>query len=247
MSTDHKRQLNSEAFAEVIQQFESLQGLILTLSADINRYRAANDGTGRRALVRAAFAYVEGTSFGFRYAAINLARLRDVQLTVGETLMANEITYVLNEKGQVEEKLAISSPLANVRFALTIFAKAVDVPYEFPASDSKFENLQRAQRIRNRLAHPRSDQELDVSADEQDLVTSAVDWIAEQQTKLMKAIAFRMHSGLQRFYESVQALSKVEGGGYKVEEVERIFSRELTDSNPISFEEVSKWFSVYLK
>lgn len=247
VSATHNRQINSAAFAEVSQQLESLRGLIVALSIDVDRFRSAHDGTGRRALVRAAFAYIEGTSFGFRFGALHLARMRNVDLTPGETLMASEIAYVLNEKGQVEEKLAISSPLANLRFSLAIFAKATDVQYVFPASDSKFERLQQAQGIRNRLAHPRSSLELDVSTEEQRLVISAVEWITEQQTKLLMAFAFRLYSGLQRFYSGVETLPKTESGGYKVDDVERIFSKELTDSNPISFDEAERWFSTFLR
>ena len=71
-------------------------------------------------------------------------------------MMAREITYLLNDKGQVEEKLAISSPIANVRFALSIFAKASGSPYEFSLEIRDSRTSNKAQQIRNRLTHPRS-------------------------------------------------------------------------------------------
>lgn len=120
MSEDH---IDPDVFAEATQQLKSLLGLMRTLNDDVLRFRAENDAAGRRALVRAAFAYIEGTSFGLRSAALHLARIRNISLTLGETLMCREVTYALNERGQVDERQVLSSPLANLRFALTIFSR----------------------------------------------------------------------------------------------------------------------------
>jgi hypothetical protein len=247
MSVTPEDQIDDTAFTEVIQQLEALRSLMTVLREDVERFRSADDGAGQRALVRAALAYIEGTSFGFRSLALHLAPVRNVALTVGETLMARETTYALNGKGQVEERMAHSTPLANLRFALSIFAKVTGAAYEFPASDSNFEKLQRVQGIRDRLTHPRTGLALDVSPEEQALVLTAVDWIVDQQTNLMVAFAFRLYSGLERFVSGVEALPRTEGGGYSVAEVAAIFSRELTEGNPISLDEAGEWFSDLLK
>lgn len=191
MAEDH---IDSDAFAAATQELQNLVGLMKTLNDDVLQFREAKDSASRRALVRAVFAYIEGSSFGFRSAALSLARIRNISLTLAESLMCREVTYALNEKGQVEEKQILSPSLANLRFALAIFSKVAGAPYEFPAGDSKFESLQVAQRIRNRLMHPRRMKELEVSPEEQALVLKTLDWIGEQQTKVAAAFAFRLYS-----------------------------------------------------
>ena len=130
-------EINPHTLTEVVQQVSALRDLITPLAQDIDSLKNANDATGRRALVRAAFAYIEGTSFGFRTAALSLARMRGVEFEVGEVMIAREVTFTLNERGKVEERPLVSSPLANLRFALTLFAKAVGATYEFPAGDAR--------------------------------------------------------------------------------------------------------------
>lgn len=244
MAEDH---IDSDAFAAATQELQNLAGLMKTLNDDVLQFRAAKDSAARRALVRAVFAYIEGSSFGFRSAALSLACIRNVSLTVAESLICREVTYALNEKGQVEERQILSPSLANLRFALAIFSKVAGAPYDFPAGDSQFESLQVAQRIRNRLMHPRRIQELEVSPEEQAIVTGALDWIREQQTKIVAAFAFRLYSGLQAFYVGLDTLPKTLSGGYATSDVTRIFFTELTNSKPISLEEATEWCSAFLK
>jgi hypothetical protein len=239
--------IDSDAFSAATQELQNLVGLMKTLNDDVLQFRDAEISGARRALVRSVFAYIEGSSFGFRSAALSLARIRNVSLTLAETLMCREVTYALNERGQVEEKQVLSPSLANLRFALAIFSKVAGAPYEFPAGDSKFEGLQVAQRIRNRLMHPRRMQELEVSSEEQAIVVGALDWVGEQQTKVLAAFAFRLFSGLQAFVAGLDALPKTPSGGYATSDVARIFATELANSKPITLEEAIEWCSAFLE
>lgn len=241
------QELDLVALSEAMQQLKALIDLMTALNEDVVRFKDAVDNTGRRALVRAVFAYIEGTSFGFRTAAFHLSRMRNVQLDIGEMMMAREITYALNDKGQVEEKQALSSPLANVRFALTLFAKVSGATYEFPAGDSKFEQLRKAQRLRNRLTHPRSSAELEVTTQEQAVVIQVKEWIDEQQTKVLMAFAFRLHSGLDRTYDKIKALPRMECGGYSAVAIGNLFAEGLQTSHPIPPERVEEWLASLLE
>lgn len=236
------QKLDLVALSEAMQQLEALKGLMTALNEDVVRFKDAVDNTGRRALVRAVFAYIEGTSFGFRTAAFYLSRMRNVQLDIGEMMMAREITYALNDKGQVEEKLALSSPLVNVRFALTLFAKVSGATYEFPAGDSKFEQLRKAQRLRNRLTHPRSSAELEVTTQEQAMVIQVGEWIDEQQTKVLTAFVFRLYSGFTRAYDKIRALPRVESGDWAVA-AENFLAEGLQTSHTIPPERVEEWLA----
>lgn len=240
-------QIDSDALAAATQELQNLAGLMKTLDDDVLQFRAAEDSAARRMLVRAVFAYIEGSSFGFRSAALSLAGIRKVSLTLAESLMCREVTYALNENGEVEEKQVRSPTLANVRFALAIFSKVAGAPYEFPAGDSQFESLQVALRIRNRLMHPGRMQELEVSSEEQSIVVGALDWIGEQQTKVVAAFAFRLYSGLQAFNAGLDTLPKTPSGGYATSDIERIMSTGLTDSKPITLEEATEWCCAFLE
>jgi hypothetical protein len=176
-----------------------------------------------------------------------LSHLRSVDLDLGEIMMARETTFALSEKGKVEERHVLSSPLANLRFALTLFAKAAGASYEFPAGDPNFEQLQRVQRVRNRLTHPRSSLELDVTADEQDMAIKAVEWVGQEHTKLLKTFAYRLHSGLASFRSGINSLPKTESGGYAATALEKLLVEGLTSSHPLTSHEVDEWFASFVE
>lgn len=80
-----------------------------------------------------------------------------------------------------------------------------------------------AQRLRNRITHPRKFEELEVSSDEQEIVVKAFDWIDEQRPKVVAAGACRLFSGLQALFDGIESLPKTPSGGYSVADAARIF------------------------
>lgn len=235
--------LDIVSLVDAMLELKALKSLMAILNEDVERFRNTTDSAGRRALVRAVFAYLEGSSFGLRSAAFYLARVRKMQLNVGEMMMARETVYALNDKGEVEEKQMFSSPLANIRFALKLFAKVAGATYEFPAGDSNFERLRKAQHVRNRLTHPRSSKDLEITAEEQTMVIKAGDWIVEQQSKVMGTFLFRLVTGWQDACRKTKVLPKIESGGHSALTVENIFAEVWTSSEPILPEKVEEWFA----
>lgn len=185
-----------ELFAASQRTLRDVREMFFALSMDVSRFGDPKDQTERRAMIRAVFAYIEGTCFSLRRAAIELARLFQVELSAGEIQVANEVTYSLTEKGRVEERVLLTPTLSNVRFAMSLFAKSVNAEYEFPAGEVEFEKLRIAQLVRNRLTHPRTGSELLVSDEEFKAVERAAEWFSGEVGKLYVVCVMRIMSGI---------------------------------------------------
>lgn len=214
MST-YQEQL-SELISAAQKTLLEVREMFFALNMDVSRFGNSKDQTERRAMIRAVFAYIEGTCFSLRRAAIELAKLFQVDLSAGEVQVANEVTYILTEKGRVEERVLLTPTLPNVRFAMSLFAKSVNAEYEFPAGEVEFEKLRIAQLVRNRLTHPRTGAELLVSDDELLAVECAAEWFSGEVGKLYAVCVMRIMSGLDGILDKdKRAVARTAEGNYK--------------------------------
>lgn len=215
MST-HQEQLG-DLLASAQKTVINVREMFFALNADVSRFGSSEDQTERRAMVRAVFAYIEGACFSLRRAAIDLAKLFQVDLSPGEVQIANEVSYGLTEKGGVEERVLLTPTLPNVRFAMSLFAKSVNAEYEFPAGEVEFEKLRSAQLVRNRLTHPRTGSELLVSDDELKAVECAAEWFSGEVGKLYVVCTMRILSGIDGILdEDKRQAARTAEGNYKV-------------------------------
>lgn len=176
--------------------------------------KGAND-RDKRAGVRATFAMIEGTCFALRGVAVDLADTFGVELTDGERQIAMEITYALNEKGQVEERLIQVPTLHNMRFALALFAKAVNADYEVPVGEDAYEKLKRSQGVRNRLTHPRSAADLQVTDKEMEDLAAAAQWFENQVGSLYTVCISRIIKVMDTMKNpALLAKARTSHGGY---------------------------------
>jgi hypothetical protein len=119
-----------------------------------------------RQLLRAVFAYIEGVTFSVKITAANQCLEKNIDISPPERYIAGEVSYELNDKGEVVEHPAQIRLAANVRFAFTLLERVYGYPSQFDPSSEWWFCFKESIKVRNRLMHPRMPKDLDVSGDE---------------------------------------------------------------------------------
>tara|TARA_A200000113_G_scaffold220661_1_gene231179 strand:+ start:538 stop:1125 length:588 start_codon:yes stop_codon:yes gene_type:complete len=160
---------------------EDFQRCYSNVIKDIENGEKQEDGStlaehefNARQLVRAGFAYIEGVSFAMKIAAIDDAIENGIELTQAEIDFAFEVSHQLNEKGNVVEVSAHINLTKNIKFAFNLYSKAHSLNQSFDAGLTWWSDLKKAIKIRDRLMHPRSPENLDIEPNEVITVISAV-------------------------------------------------------------------------
>jgi hypothetical protein len=119
-----------------------------------------------RQLVRSAFAYIEGVTFAIKVAAATDCEKNGVEFQPHEWYFILETGFELNDKGEVVERPAQIKLARNIRFAFSLYERAHQLKPHFDPSVEWWSCLRDSMRVRDRLMHPRSASDLDVSPTE---------------------------------------------------------------------------------
>lgn len=228
-------------FDEFKARLDTLAALMKHLGGDVDQFKEDNTQLGRRALARSVFSFIEGTSFAYKAAAADLAALTQIEMTEGERLLSLDVAYRLDDTGQVQRVQPPLATIANIRFALNLFAKAIGLGYRYPAHDVRHGQLLRAQGIRNRLAHPRRVEDLSVDDEERQTLIVAFDWVIEQQGGLLKAICYHMALSFETFRRQAKDLLSTEGP-VRPEPLLQLMTDNFRANGQLDTAAVDKWF-----
>jgi hypothetical protein len=179
--------------------------LIEDVIAARERLTAAHTQTARRDVVRASLVAIEGMTWVAReHVRTVLAALE--QLTPVADLAMQELTYTVSDRGRPIEQMRGLPLLSAVR--LTVWQARIispEIAVEFSATG--WSDLRRAVNIRNRITHPKPDQDLAISDDDLVVVASGMSWLLATVEYVMAStnLAFARHNDL--FREVMQRLS----------------------------------------
>lgn len=109
-----------------------------------------------------------------KVAAVDDAMENGIELTQAEIDYAFEVSHQLNDKGDIVEVSAHINLTRNIKFAFNLYSKAHSLNLSFDAGLSWWSDLKKAIKIRDRLMHPRTPEDLDIEANEVISVMSAV-------------------------------------------------------------------------
>jgi hypothetical protein len=152
--------------------------LIDDVKHTVNAVRASRIGAHRRHYVRSVFAFVEGFVFQMKQVAVAAHKDGFVQFTSGDLALLVEVSYDLDDRGEVRRRPANLPFANNARFGLTAFGRALAPGYSISFSDSGWETLRRAAKVRNRITHPKSVDDLTIADEELRMVGEAHRWFA---------------------------------------------------------------------
>ncbi len=169
------------ATGELREAVLNLNGLGDVLSADIkfaSQLRGPTDARAepRRVYVRAVFALVDGMTAAHKRLALAEHARGTVAFSAGEVALLRGVTYELSESGKaIECRKRLGFP-ANVKLGLRALARALSGEDDVDFSTRGWKALFEGSRIRNRLTHPRTPADLDVSIEDMDVVAEGLYW-----------------------------------------------------------------------
>jgi hypothetical protein len=139
----------------------------------------------KRTLIRSYFALVEGLAYQLRQ--VTAASLNETTiLSIEEKTLLSERRYTLTSNGTIESQEQFQNFAPMLLFSLRIYAKNHGAEFEPVVSDNGWNCLKQSVRIRDRLMHPKSHDNLIISDEEGEVFVSAVKWFHDQLSELFK-------------------------------------------------------------
>lgn len=188
----------------------------------------ANDQLWRRAAYRAAFAFVEGTLFTMKQYALKAAAVYEVELTPEEISALSERQAQLSDRGQLKLRSWYLDTKANVRFAFPIMARCHGTTFELETGGQGWGEFVASFEARNRLTHPKSLRQLEVSDDEILMLVRTYGWFGDQIGAVSRKCLEAQQQLKQRFEEENQTYMNSLVRGFK-EPAERIVHLERAE------------------
>ena len=143
----------------------------------------------RRIYVRSTFATIEAWIYVMKQMALRMhpdPKCRTI--SEAERTFAQEHEYRLTDSGDVETRRTKISLEANLRFGFKLLAKAGSVSSELDVSGSEWQSFRRAIKIRDRITHPKSISDLNISDEDYNDVSKGFGWVLISHVKLFTAI-----------------------------------------------------------
>lgn len=170
---------------------EELKATFVILDDDINEVRNIANGEMKgfhvRASIRAYSALIDGLLYQMRQVAIS-SESEDFNLfSVEEKMILNEKTIFLDHKGEMKEKDNFEKLLPMLLFTFKQFAKIHGAAFSPDTSVHGWECMKIFVTVRNRITHPKSKAELDLTESEWEKVNLAVDWFHDNVKDLFIA------------------------------------------------------------
>ena len=151
--------------------------------SSVARFASKNDGFSRRSYVRTVFAAIEGSLFGLKRVVLHIHNIHVLDLKSDDLGKLMEGT--IDGSGTMKKRFL---PFADsVRFAFKTFAKVHQVPCLADFNSKGWNALLKAADVRNRLMHPKSSRDLDVSDDDLASVETGVRWYFDTRNLLVGA------------------------------------------------------------
>jgi hypothetical protein len=177
-----------EEAKEYHSRLDRLGKLVNELKEDVDRSidemeEYDDDQFSRRTYVRAVFAMIEGAVFALKQEVLEESRIRKIALSPEEIAVLSERSYSLTGSGKAHVGVYYPSLEANIKFAFPIFARVFGETLEFDpplSEDSGWHSLCKAKKVRDRLMHPKSVEQLEVNDSELNDVKDAAEWIEDQ-------------------------------------------------------------------
>lgn len=158
--------------------------VVVPLANDVvESYKALNvEGEDhlKRSFVRKVFAFIEGSTFAIKNLLIQQSRFKKIVLSEEEMLLLKERTASLNTDGDsIETKLHLKT-IPNIKF---MFKKAnilMEINPPISLDSDGWQSTQRDKSVRDRLTHPKTEEDIRLSGTELEDCKKSFQWFLEQ-------------------------------------------------------------------
>lgn len=183
---------------ELTDEIHEVSGAMRDLDTGVWTFPDPNSLTKikRRLLIRSMFATIEGTTFAFKQYALHTAP--EGTLTEAEKALCREVAYALKDNGEAKEETAKLRFASNFKFALRMLAKSHNFSFSIDTNSPGWEAFRNAEKVRNRLMHPKGTDDLTVSDDELGTAIRGFQWAEEQIHRLNNLLWDYLEDGFER-------------------------------------------------
>jgi hypothetical protein len=188
-----------------------LVALVSDVQASLRRQSVLDNQGTRRDVTRTTFAAIEGLVWGFREEIIDAA-VSTYGLEEAEKAVLSETTFSLSDNGKISEKPTFNSLVATLRLCSRI-AHRINSKVDIEFSDKEWNYLLEAKKIRNRVTHPKSLDDLHLSQVDVLRTVEAFHWLFEKLTDVLETTIQTRSSYLGSFED---VLSKLKDGDPEV-------------------------------
>ena len=184
---------------------ETFMGLLAyDIILALRRMEANDDQATRRDFVRTVFAAIEGWILDYRQGVQeSLGNIRE--LSPAEEAAFAEVTYILKENGKLREQTRFFPTITMFRFATRLVEQECGQPI-IDFSSREWQKFNDAVTIRNRVTHPKSIHDLNISADEIKTVQAAYEWLLTAIFDVESQLMTKLADHLNIFKEVFEAL-----------------------------------------
>jgi len=133
----------------------------------------------RRSFVRAFVSLVEFDTYNRKQRALFLCEHGKVRFSESELMLIREVQAEIDDKGNVKERQKFLRLIDNYRFAVRMFCKATGISFELPTNDKGWTHFKDTVALRNRITHPKKEQEIHISDESMRMVLSAYKWFMD--------------------------------------------------------------------
>ena len=185
MADDNSSEANLSV--ELSKSFDAI--LLQDVIDGLRRAQGYKSQGVKRDLIRTMFAAIEGSVWGFRQ------HVRSIAESVGEltTIMDmafSESTYFVSETGKLEQQTRFISLTAMIRLTACV-AQQISSDLQLDFGSKGWAEFQQAIAIRNRITHPKSIQDLEITDNDIALVTRSLFWLLEMIQHVMETTNLR--------------------------------------------------------
>ena len=145
----------------------------------------------RRAYVRNVFAMMEGCIWALKETVL-LAKPAGGYpkiLARGEYELLSDTSYDLKANGEVKEQMKYLRLPENVRFTFRVIGKYFGGTYDLAVGGKGWQAFLSAQAVRNRITHPKTSKEFEISDSEIEQCQQACSWFNNLVLSFFQAIA----------------------------------------------------------
>ncbi len=186
-----------------------MTGLVAVLQEDLSETHnetTRNDNQfNRRKYFRAASSFIDGMLYSLKQATLELHREFSVKiikekaqkempllwnrmqprLSPGEILLLEENIPDISKKGLPKLKPAYFPFDTNLKFSFRLFAHVFKSSYKPDYSNNDWNLLQASVKVRNRIIHPKSASDLEITNDEMSNLYKGLKWLVKSYSDLM--------------------------------------------------------------
>lgn len=146
----------------------------------------------RRAYIRSSFAYIEGATWLLKQTCLNAhSSSGRRRLSVAEYALLRDEGYELKANGDPVTQTKFLRLLQNMKFTNRVFNRLFRASVNLGVGGKDWNNLVGAVKVRNRITHPRSMADYDVSDEEIALCRDTTHWFNDIIYSYIKAIHTR--------------------------------------------------------